>query len=141
MDKRLRGVDDVVDDGGQHADKDQQCHEQDVWRTWTDLLQAAKEHRYERDQRERQSELVCPTDESDEKAQQGDVRSANHLELAAKAVVIGNVYYNLIEMVMGSEVNGNLMHISSTQQDAKRLGTDKKKLPFDKKSLQNSWHC
>ena len=69
---------------------------------------------------------------------QGDVRSTIHLELAAKAVVVGNVYYNLIEMVMGSEVNGNLMHISSTQQDAKRLGADKKKLSFDKKSLHNS---
>jgi cytoskeletal protein CcmA (bactofilin family) len=67
---------------------------------------------------------------------QGDVRSAIHLELAAKAVVVGNVYYNLIEMVMGSEVNGNLMHIGSNQSDAKRLGIDKKKLPFDSKSLQ-----
>ena len=52
---------------------------------------------------------------------QGDVRSANHIELAAKAVVVGNVYYNLIEMVMGSEVNGNLMHISAGQQDTMRL--------------------
>lgn len=63
---------------------------------------------------------------------QGDVRSAIHLELAAKAVVVGNVYYNLIEMVMGSEVNGNLMHISSNQNDPKRLSADKKKLSFDK---------
>lgn len=67
---------------------------------------------------------------------QGDVRSANHIELAAKAVVVGNVYYNLIEMVMGSEVNGNLMHISAGQQDTKRLAVNKKKLPFDSKSLQ-----
>ncbi|CAN0527427.1 unnamed protein product, partial [Scytosiphon promiscuus] len=29
---------------------------------------------------------------------QGDLRSSDHLELAAKAVVVGNVYYNLIEM-------------------------------------------
>jgi cytoskeletal protein CcmA (bactofilin family) len=59
---------------------------------------------------------------------QGDVRSASHIELASKAVVVGNVYYNLIEMVMGSEVNGNLMHISNSAKDAKRLGLDKKKL-------------
>jgi cytoskeletal protein CcmA (bactofilin family) len=59
----------------------------------------------------------------------GDVRSTEHVELAAKAIVLGNVYYNLIEMVMGSEVNGNLMHISSTQQDTKRLGIDRKFLP------------
>lgn len=69
---------------------------------------------------------------------QGDVRSSNHLELAAKAVVVGNVYYNLIEMVMGSEVNGNLMHISSNQSEAKRLMADKKKLPFDKHAIENS---
>lgn len=67
---------------------------------------------------------------------QGDVRSANHLELAAKAVVVGNVYYNLIEMVMGSEVNGNLLHISSTQSDAKRLIADKKKLSFDQHAIE-----
>lgn len=41
---------------------------------------------------------------------EGDVYSSNHLELAAKARVKGNVYYHLIEMVMGSEVNGSLCH-------------------------------
>lgn len=40
----------------------------------------------------------------------GDVFSSGHVELAAKAVVNGNVHYNLIEMVMGSEVNGSLVH-------------------------------
>lgn len=69
---------------------------------------------------------------------QGDLRSANHLELAAKAVVVGNVYYNLIEMVMGSEVNGNLMHISTSQNENKRLAADKKKLAFDSSVVQNS---
>ena len=67
---------------------------------------------------------------------QGDVRSATHIELAAKAVVVGNVYYNLIEMVMGSEVNGNLMHIGANQADTKLLGADKKKLPFESSSLK-----
>lgn len=69
---------------------------------------------------------------------QGDVRSTNHVELAAKATVVGNVYYNLIEMVMGSEVNGNLMHISNKQNETKRLANDKKKLGFDSKSLENN---
>ena len=67
---------------------------------------------------------------------QGDVRAATHIELASKAVVVGNVYYNLIEMVMGSEVNGNLMHIGSNQLDSKRLGNDSRKLPFNQESLQ-----
>ena len=69
---------------------------------------------------------------------QGDLRSTNHLELAAKAVVVGSVYYNLIEMVMGSEVNGNLMHISTSQNENKRLAAEKKKLPFDNSVIQNS---
>ncbi|MBL4821576.1 MAG: polymer-forming cytoskeletal protein [Gammaproteobacteria bacterium] len=69
---------------------------------------------------------------------QGDVRSANHIELAAKAIVVGNVYYNLIEMVMGSEVNGNLMHISASRKEAKRLGLDTKKIPPKKKAAQSS---
>jgi cytoskeletal protein CcmA (bactofilin family) len=67
---------------------------------------------------------------------QGDVRSANHIELASKAVVVGNVYYNLIEMVMGSEVNGNLMHIGANQNETKLLGAEKKKLPFDTPSIK-----
>ncbi len=40
----------------------------------------------------------------------GDVYAAERIELAAKARVQGNVYYNLIEMAMGAEVNGSLVH-------------------------------
>lgn len=40
----------------------------------------------------------------------GDVHSDKHIELAAKAEIKGNVFYNLIEMVMGSRVDGNLVH-------------------------------
>lgn len=39
----------------------------------------------------------------------GDVFAAEHVELAAKAVVDGNVHYKLIEMVKGAQVNGNLL--------------------------------
>lgn len=71
---------------------------------------------------------------------QGDVRSSKHIELAAKATVMGNVYYNLIEMVMGSEVNGNLMHISAGQTETKRIApetksSEKKALPFESTAL------
>ena len=40
----------------------------------------------------------------------GDVHALSHVELAAQARVHGNVYYTLIEMAMGAEVNGNLVH-------------------------------
>ena len=40
----------------------------------------------------------------------GDVHGGEHVELSAKARVTGNVYYNLIEMAVGAEVNGKLVH-------------------------------
>ena len=40
----------------------------------------------------------------------GDVYASTHLELAEKASIHGNVYYNLIEMAMGASVNGSLVH-------------------------------
>ncbi len=40
----------------------------------------------------------------------GDVHALQHIELAPAARVMGNVYYNLIEMAMGAEVNGKLVH-------------------------------
>ena len=40
---------------------------------------------------------------------QGDISSDGHIELAARARVQGNVHYNLVEMVKGSVVEGNLL--------------------------------
>jgi cytoskeletal protein CcmA (bactofilin family) len=40
----------------------------------------------------------------------GDVYAQGHIELAPNARATGNVYYSLIEMSMGAEVNGNLVH-------------------------------
>ena len=42
---------------------------------------------------------------------QGDVHSSKHLELAPRGRVQGNVFYALLEMAAGSEVNGSLTHI------------------------------
>ena len=70
---------------------------------------------------------------------EGDMHCAKHLELAAKAVVMGNVFYNLIEMVLGSEINGSLMHIGRAQQDAKRLSsTQSATLAFERTSDADS---
>lgn len=41
---------------------------------------------------------------------EGNVYSGKHLELAEKATIAGDVYYNLIEMVMGATVNGSMVH-------------------------------
>ncbi len=40
----------------------------------------------------------------------GDVIASQRVELGATARVIGNVYYNLIEMAIGAEINGKLVH-------------------------------
>ena len=51
----------------------------------------------------------------------GDVYASEHVELAPAARVTGNVYYNLIEMAMGAEVNGKLVHradMSNVQESA-----------------------
>ena len=42
----------------------------------------------------------------------GDVRATQRVELGSRARVIGNVQYSLIEMAIGAEVNGKLIHES-----------------------------
>ncbi len=51
----------------------------------------------------------------------GDIYSSKHVELAAKAVVVGSVHYHLIEMVKGSQVNGNLIYRDAGEQGDKLL--------------------
>ncbi|MGH8492852.1 MAG: bactofilin family protein [Moraxellaceae bacterium] len=45
----------------------------------------------------------------------GNVHAAEHIELAAKAVVQGNVYYKSMEMMLGAQVNGSLLHSDKSQ--------------------------
>ena len=45
----------------------------------------------------------------------GDVYATEDLELASKAAIHGNVYYNLVQMAMGAAVNGSLMHCPDKQ--------------------------
>ena len=41
----------------------------------------------------------------------GNIYATKHLELAANAVVNGDVHYHIVEMVKGAQVNGNLVHV------------------------------
>lgn len=50
---------------------------------------------------------------------QGDIHCFKHVELGASAQVQGNVFYNLIEMVKGSQVNGSLIYVSEEDQKRK----------------------
>jgi len=44
----------------------------------------------------------------------GNIYSAENLELTKGAVVSGDVFYNLIEMSMGSKIDGNLKHSTAS---------------------------
>jgi len=48
---------------------------------------------------------------------EGDVHSSERLELSEDATVNGDVYYNLIEMSVGSKVNGGLRHNNNVADD------------------------
>jgi cytoskeletal protein CcmA (bactofilin family) len=51
----------------------------------------------------------------------GDVFGSTRVELAPKSRVKGSVYYNLIEMAIGAEVNGGLVHQPNGDKLPKRL--------------------
>ena len=51
----------------------------------------------------------------------GDVYGSTRVELAPKSRVNGSVYYNLIEMAIGAEVNGSLVHQPTGSEAPKRL--------------------
>ncbi|UCE77716.1 MAG: polymer-forming cytoskeletal protein, partial [Gammaproteobacteria bacterium] len=48
----------------------------------------------------------------------GDVHASERVELAPQAKVTGNLFYHLIEMAMGAEVNGNLVHRADAASQA-----------------------
>ncbi|WP_051362184.1 bactofilin family protein [Solimonas soli] len=48
----------------------------------------------------------------------GDVYASDKITLAAKARVTGNVYYKIIEMEGGAQVNGQLVHQTAMAQQA-----------------------
>jgi len=52
----------------------------------------------------------------------GNVYASQHVELAPKAKIKGNVYYNLLEMAMGSQVNGQLIHVNEDDDTILDLG-------------------
>ncbi|HAO25805.1 MULTISPECIES: polymer-forming cytoskeletal protein [unclassified Methylophaga] len=46
----------------------------------------------------------------------GNIYAAEHIELAAKARINGNVFYKLLEVAVGSEVNGQLIHVGEAEE-------------------------
>jgi len=48
----------------------------------------------------------------------GDVKASHRVELGSNARVVGNVQYSLIEMAMGAEINGKLIHEPESGEQA-----------------------
>lgn len=46
----------------------------------------------------------------------GDVHASVSVELSPRARVNGSVFYKMIEMAMGAEVNGNLVHLPEEKE-------------------------
>lgn len=45
----------------------------------------------------------------------GNIHAGKRLELAPNARVEGDVFYTLVEMAVGAEVNGRMMHVDNTE--------------------------
>ena len=54
----------------------------------------------------------------------GDIHAEERIELAPRAKVNGNVYYTLIEMAMGSAVNGSLVHRDEASSSVVNFGRE-----------------
>ncbi|MCP4074843.1 MAG: polymer-forming cytoskeletal protein [Gammaproteobacteria bacterium] len=63
----------------------------------------------------------------------GDVFGTVRVELAPKSRINGSVYYNLIEVAIGAEVNGGLVHQSGETTTPKQL-EDKSENDLDAES-------
>ncbi len=53
----------------------------------------------------------------------GDVYARERVELATNARVTGTVYYRLLEMAMGAEVNGQLVHSEQAEPPKREQGS------------------
>lgn len=51
----------------------------------------------------------------------GNIYAVEHIELANKARINGNVFYKLLEMSVGSEVNGQLIHVGEAEETGLNL--------------------
>ena len=65
----------------------------------------------------------------------GDVYASEHVELQSTAHIEGNVYYKLIEMAMGAEVNGQMLH---REEKPKLLGHQSNKEQESTESTQQT---
>ncbi len=66
----------------------------------------------------------------------GNVYASEKLELSSKARISGNVEYNLLEMAMGAEINGQMLH----EVQEKKLLEHHKEIPQKETSRDTNIH-
>ena len=54
----------------------------------------------------------------------GNIHASKHIELSAKAVVNGDVHYQVIEMVKGAQVNGSMVHVDDSETNKSASATE-----------------
>jgi cytoskeletal protein CcmA (bactofilin family) len=67
----------------------------------------------------------------------GDVIAANRVELAPKARISGTLTYSLLEMSMGAEVNGKLIHADEEEPLQLEFDGSKQEPAAEKKPTEN----
>ena len=60
----------------------------------------------------------------------GDVYSSDYVELGSTARIEGDVYYGLIEMAMGAEVNGKLVRIIDSDNKVETTLKEREKAKY-----------
>lgn len=69
---------------------------------------------------------------------EGNVHSTSTLEMAQHTKVRGNVYYNLLEMEVGAEINGSLIHQVGVHNTKDKMAqSDKAKDNSDRKVVSS----
>jgi len=56
---------------------------------------------------------------------EGNVYSSKRVEMAANAVVCGDVHYQMIEMVKGAQINGGLLYTKESSSSVAASGIEK----------------
>ena len=57
---------------------------------------------------------------------EGDIYASERIELAARARVKGNIHYKTVQMALGAQVNGTMVHEDKPETGAKKGGENQR---------------
>src|SRR3984885_2378858 len=65
----------------------------------------------------------------------GDIEAGDRVELGAKARVLGNVHYTIIETAVGAQINGKLIHRANSPAGGPNQGSGGEPVPKESPEL------